>query len=70
MVAWWPLVEQLMKHFLTSTESIDVFTSWRDKSRVDTKIEDFENLWQNKTKHVSVHDFSHSEKNNLLKYLV
>jgi len=51
-------------------ESIDVFTSWNDKSRVDTKIEDFENLWKNKTKHVSVYDFSHSEKNNLLKYLV
>ena len=36
-------------------ESIDVFTSWNDKSRVDVKTNDFENLWQNKTKNISVY---------------
>ena len=51
-------------------ESIDVFTSWSDESRVKTKIQDFENLWENKTRHVKVYDFSHAEKNNLLKYSV
>jgi hypothetical protein len=51
-------------------ESIDVFTSWSDKSRVETKIRDFESLWNNKTKYVNVHDFSYAEKHNLLKYIV
>ena len=49
-------------------ESVDVFTSWNDKSRVDTKIKDFEDLWENKTKYVEVYDFQYAEKNNLLKY--
>jgi len=49
-------------------ESVDVFTSWNDKSRVETKIKDFEKLWENKTKFVEVYDFNFAEKNNLLKY--
>jgi len=49
-------------------ESIDVFTSWNDKSRVEIKTKDFENLWQNKTKNLQVYDFEHAVKNNLLSY--
>ena len=49
-------------------ESIDVFTSWNDKSRVEIKTKDFENLWQNKTKNLQVYDFDHAVKNNLLSY--
>ena len=49
-------------------ESIDVFTSWNDKSRVDIKTKDFENLWQNKTRNLQVYDFEHAVKNNLLSY--
>jgi len=49
-------------------ESVDVFTSWNDKSRVERKRKDFENLWENKTKYVDVLDFMYAEKNNLLKY--
>ncbi len=49
-------------------ESIDVFTSWNDKSRVEIKSKDFENLWQNKTKNLQVYDFDHAVKNNLLSY--
>ncbi len=49
-------------------ESIDVFTSWNDKSRVDIKTNDFENLWQNKTKNISVYDFEDAIENNLLSY--
>ncbi|MBT3328987.1 MAG: DNA repair helicase [Nitrosopumilus sp.] len=49
-------------------ESVDVFTSWNDKSRVERKRKDFENLWENKTKYVDVWDFMYAEKNNLLKY--
>ena len=49
-------------------ESVDVFTSWNDKTRVERKMEDFENLWQNKTKYVDVCDFMYAEENNLLKY--
>lgn len=49
-------------------ESVDVFTSWNDKSRVETKIKDFEELWENKTKYVEVYDYSVAVQNNLLKY--
>ena len=49
-------------------ESVDVFTSWNDKSRVERKMKDFEDLWENKTKYVKVYDFIEAEKNSLLKY--
>ena len=49
-------------------ESIDVFTSWNDKSRIETKIDDFEKLWTNETNSVKVFDFDYAEKHNLLKY--
>ena len=49
-------------------ESIDVFTSWNDKSRVETKMKDFDELWENKIKYVEIYDFGYAEKNNLLKY--
>ena len=49
-------------------ESIDVFTSWNDKTRVDIKTNDFENLWQNKTKNISVYDFDDAMEKNLLSY--
>ena len=49
-------------------ESVDVFTSWNDKSRVERKMKDFEDLWENKTKYVEVYDFMYAIKNNLLKY--
>ena len=51
-------------------ESIDVFTSWDDKSRVERKVEDFEDLWNNKTKNVKVHDFTYADKNHLLQYSI
>ena len=49
-------------------ESVDVFTSWNDKSRVERKMRDFEELWENKTKHLEVYDFMYAEERNLLKY--
>ncbi|RNJ77873.1 MAG: DNA repair helicase [Nitrosopumilus sp. D6] len=49
-------------------ESVDVFTSWNDRTRVERKMKDFENLWENKTKYVEVHDFMDAERDNLLKY--
>ena len=49
-------------------ESVDVFTSWNDKSRAERKVKDFEELWKNKTKYVEVYDFMYAEENNLLKY--
>ena len=49
-------------------ESVDVFTSWNDKSRIERKVKDFDDLWENKTKHLEVYDFMYAEKNNLLKY--
>ena len=49
-------------------ESVDVFTSWDDKSRVDTKVKNFENLWTNKTNYVQIYDLVYADKRNLLKY--
>ncbi|WP_067959288.1 DNA repair helicase [Nitrosopumilus sp. Nsub] len=49
-------------------ESVDVFTSWNDQSRVERKVKDFEELWENKTKHIDVYDFMEAEEKNLLKY--
>lgn len=49
-------------------ESVDVFTSWNDKSRVERKVKDFAELWENKTKYVEVYDFLYAEKNGLLKF--
>ena len=49
-------------------ESVDVFTSWNDKSRIERKVKDFEELWENKTKYVEVYDFMEAEQKNLLKY--
>ena len=49
-------------------ESVDVFTSWNDRSRVERKMKDFEDLWENKTRHLEVYDFMYAEERNLLKY--
>ena len=49
-------------------ESVDVFTSWDDKSRVENKIKNFENLWTNKTNYVEIYDLVYAERKNLLKY--
>jgi len=49
-------------------ESVDVFTSWDDKTRVDNKIKNFEDLWANRTKYVEIYDLVYAEKKNLLKY--
>ena len=49
-------------------ESVDVFTSWNDQSRVKRKMKNFEDLWENKTKYVKVYDFMYAIRNNLVKY--
>ena len=49
-------------------ESVDVFTSWDDKSRVENKIDNFEKLWTNKTNYVEIYDLVYAESKNLLKY--
>ncbi|CAI9832700.1 MAG: DNA repair helicase [Nitrosopumilus sp.] len=49
-------------------ESVDVFTSWNEPGRVSRKAEDFEDLWENRTRYVEVHDFEEADRRNLLKY--
>lgn len=49
-------------------ESIDVFTSWDEKSRVERKIQNFEDLWNDRTAKLKVHDFADAQRNKLLKY--
>ena len=52
----------------TNFETIDVFTSWNDKTRVETKINGFEKLWLNETSSMKIYDFEYAERKNLLKY--
>jgi len=66
-VAFTGTSSSLSRH-IRDFESVDIFTSWNDKSRIDRKIKDFEDLWENKTKFVEVYDFMEAERNNLLKY--
>lgn len=49
-------------------ESIDVFTSWNDASRIDIKVDDFEKLWENKTNYLDVYSFVDAIRHNLAKY--
>jgi len=49
-------------------ESVDVYTSWRDETRVKKKIENFERLWANKMEHIDVYDFEHAQQSGFLKY--
>ena len=49
-------------------ESIDIFTSWDDKSRVETKINNFEKLWNDETEYVQVYDLIFAERKNLIKF--
>jgi superfamily II DNA or RNA helicase len=50
-------------------EAIDVFCSWDDpQGRVSRKIDNFERLWSNKTKGLSVVDFPAAVRDQLLKY--
>lgn len=49
-------------------ESVDIYTSWNDPARVEIKITDFENLWNNQTKYVQVYDFAYANEHHLLKY--
>ena len=49
-------------------EAIDVFTSWNDASRVAEKVKNFEELWEDKTRHIDVYDFGYAERNNMIKF--
>src|SRR5205809_3857984 len=50
-------------------EAIDVFCSWDDpQGRVARKVDNFERLWSNKTKGLSVLDFPAAVREQLLKY--
>jgi hypothetical protein len=68
MVAFTGTSKESFSNQTRDFESVDVFTSWNDKSRVDRKRKDFEELWENKTKYVDVYDFLYAEENSLLKF--
>ena len=52
---------------VSNFETIDVFTSWRDPSRAQRKLENFERLWSNKTKKVEIMEFPEACRNKILK---
>ncbi len=68
MVAFTGTSKESFSNQTRDFESVDVFTSWNDKSRVDRKRKDFQELWENKTKYVDVYDFLYAEENSLLKF--
>ena len=68
MVAFVGTSSDAVSHKTSNFESLDVFTSWNDSSRVQLKFDDFDDLWCNRTKYVSVYEFAQAEKNSLLKY--
>ena len=50
------------------SESIDVYTSWGDATRVEKKMATFEKLWCNKMPYTDVYEFEYAAKNGYLKY--
>ncbi len=54
---------------ISNFESIDVFCSWDDPhGRVPIKIEQFEHLWKNETKHLEVIPFPEAARQSLLRF--
>lgn len=51
---------------VSNFETIDVFTSWRDESRTQRKIENFDRLWRNETKKVEIIDFPEACRSKIL----
>lgn len=49
-------------------ETIDVYTSWKDATRVEKKIDLFEKMWNNRLSHIDVYEFDYAAKNGHLKY--
>lgn len=54
--------------FNDNYESFDVFTSWNDPIRVNTKKRDFNLLWENGDSNALVYNFPEAPKNKLLSY--
>jgi SNF2 family DNA or RNA helicase/regulator of RNase E activity RraB len=50
-------------------ESLNVFTSWRDKDRVDEEDENFARIWANKAKHVITLDVPSAVRDDLMRFL-
>lgn len=49
-------------------ESVDVFTSWNDASRVEAKTRTFEDLWAGRVDHLDVVGFEEAIRDNVAKY--
>lgn len=49
-------------------ESVDVFTSWNDGSRVGAKVQSFEDLWEGRVERLDVIPFEDAIRDNVAKY--
>lgn len=49
-------------------ETIDIYTSWRDMTRIDKKIEAFDMLWNDKDENAKVYEMPDIIKKSILKY--
>ena len=52
---------------VSNFETIDAFTSWRDPSRTNRKIQNFDKLWANETKKVDIIEFPEACRNKILR---
>jgi len=55
--------------FENNFESIDVFTSWNDKSRAEKKKKHFESLWNSTNEHVAIFEFSEASQKKLIHFV-
>src|SRR5690606_5880675 len=46
----------------------DVYSSWRDFERTNSKVINFDKLWNNSTSKLHIIDFPEAAKNKLIKY--
>lgn len=54
--------------YTNNFESVQVFRGWKEQKRVSIIEDDFNRLWENKTKSLSIYDFPDAVKKNLFKY--
>jgi superfamily II DNA or RNA helicase len=54
---------------ISNFETIDVFTSWNEheKTRVESKMKHFEELWSNKTQSIEIHDLPSAVKKEIIR---
>ncbi len=67
-IAWNGSVNETAAGWLGNWESIDVYTSWEEKKRVDGHASNFESIWAGNHKSLIVFDVPEAVRRDLLRY--